>query len=59
MGRGETRALISWGGGYSYIRVLPEEFLLKSIVFKFISKEINALVSPLGMSKKFKTTTLK
>ena len=63
--RGVTRALI-WGGGgrgvYSYIRVLPDGFLLKSIVFNFISKEIrraeheymnmppppiNALVTPL------------
>ncbi len=42
MTRGATRALI-WGGGgvYSYIRVLPDEFLLKSVVFKFISKEIS------------------
>ena len=41
--RGETRALIGGGGGgeYSYIRVLPNEFLLKSVVFKFISKEIS------------------
>ncbi len=42
--RGETRALIGGGGGggeYSYNRVLPNEFLLKSIVFKFISKEIS------------------
>ena len=36
--RGVTRALI---GEYSYIRVLPDEFLLKSVVFKFISKEIS------------------
>ena len=27
--RGETRALIGGGGEYSYIRVLPDEFLLK------------------------------
>ena len=27
--RGETRALIGGGGEYSYIRVLPHEFLLK------------------------------
>ena len=39
LSRGVTRALI--GGVYSYIRVLPEEFLLKSVVFKFISKEIS------------------
>ncbi len=26
---------------YSYIPVLPDEFLLKSVVFKFISKEIS------------------
>ena len=42
---GVTRALIgvNWGGGgvYSYIRVLPDEFLLKSVVSKFISKEIS------------------
>ncbi len=29
------------GGEYSYIRVLPDEFLLKSVVFKFISREIS------------------
>ena len=41
-GRGVTRALIwGMGGEYSYIRVLPNEFLLKSVVFKFISKEIS------------------
>ncbi len=41
-GRGVTRALI-WGVGAecSYIRVLPDGFLLKSVVFKFISKEIS------------------
>ena len=27
--RGETRALIGGGGEYSYIRALPDEFLLK------------------------------
>ncbi len=33
---------VNWGGvgEYSYIRVLPDEFLLKSVVFKFISKEL-------------------
>ncbi len=32
-----------WGGGgvYSYIRVMPDEFLLKSIVLKLVSKEIS------------------
>ena len=30
--RAETKALIVGGGAYSYIRVLPDEFLLKSIV---------------------------
>ncbi len=36
-----TRALIGGGGGInSYIRDMPDEFLLKSIVFKLISKEI-------------------
>ncbi len=41
--RGVTRALIGGGGGgvYSYIRVLPDECLLKSVVFKLISKEIS------------------
>jgi hypothetical protein len=29
------------GGGYSYIRVLPDEFLLNFSIFKFISKEIS------------------
>ncbi len=43
---GVTRALIGGGEGrgggvYSYILVLPDEFLLKSVVFKFISKEIS------------------
>ena len=28
-------------GVYSYIRVMPEEFILKSVVFKLISKEIS------------------
>ena len=37
-----ARALIGGGGGvYSYIRVMPDGFLLKSVVFKFISKEIS------------------
>ena len=31
-GRAETKALIGGGGVYSYIRVLPDEFLLKSVV---------------------------
>ena len=30
--RAETKALIGGGGVYSYIRVLPDEFLLKSVV---------------------------
>ena len=30
--RAETKALIGGGGAYSYIRVLPDEFLLKSVV---------------------------
>ena len=31
--RAETKALIEGGGGvYSYIRILPDEFLLKSVV---------------------------
>ena len=62
--RGETRALIGGGGGeYSYLLVLPDEFLLKSAVIKVNFKRnssgrtriyeysppppINALVSPL------------
>ena len=32
--RGETRALIGGGGEYSYLLVLPDEFLLKSPVIK-------------------------
>ncbi len=28
------------GGGYIHIRVLPDGFPLKSVVFNFISKEI-------------------
>ena len=40
--RAVARALIGGGGGvYSYIRVMPDEFLLKSVVFKLISKEIS------------------
>ena len=38
--RAVARALIG-GGGYSYIRVMPDGFLLKSVVFKLISKEIS------------------
>ena len=30
--RAETKALIGEGGVYSYIRVRPDEFLLKSVV---------------------------
>ena len=30
--RAETKALIGGGGAYSYIRVLPDELLLKSTV---------------------------
>ncbi len=39
--RAVARALLGGGGEgvYSYIRVLCDEFLLKSVVFKFISKE--------------------
>ena len=45
-GRGIARALIGeWRGGgggeNSYIRVLPDEFILKSVDFKFISREIS------------------
>ena len=32
--RGETRALIGGGCEYSYLRVLPDEFLLKLAVIK-------------------------
>ncbi len=41
--RAVARTLIGGGGGgvYSYIRVMPDGFLLKSVVFKLISKEIS------------------
>ena len=41
-GRAVTKALIGGGGGgYSYIRVQPDEFLLKSVfILQLISKEI-------------------
>ncbi len=41
--RGVTGASIGGGGGgvYSYIRALPDGFLLKSVVFNFTSKEIS------------------
>ena len=39
--RAVARALIGGGGVYSYIRVMPDGFLLKSVVFKLISKEIS------------------
>ena len=40
--RAVARALLNWEGGvYSYIRVMPDGFLLKSVVFKLISKEIS------------------
>ena len=32
LNRAVTKALIGGGGAYSYIRVLPDEFLLKSTV---------------------------
>ena len=40
MGKAVAKALIWDGGVYSYIRVMPNEFLLKSVVLKLISKEI-------------------
>ena len=40
MYRAVARALIGGGGVYSYIRFMPDGFLLKSVVFKLISKEI-------------------
>ena len=44
MDKGVTRPLIGGGGGvlYLYIRIVPDGFLLKSVVFNynFISKEI-------------------
>ncbi len=40
--RAVAGALTGGGGGvYSYIRVMPDGFLLKSVVFKLISKEIS------------------
>ena len=57
--RGETKALIGVGGVYSYIRVLPDEFLLKSVVvternssgrtrvYEYAAPPINTLVSAL------------
>ena len=40
LSRGETRALIGGGGGeYSYLLVLPDEFLLKSAVIKVYFKK--------------------
>ena len=39
--RAAHRALTGRGGVYSYILVMPDEFLLKSVVFKLISKEIS------------------
>ena len=39
--RAVARALIGGGGGGVYIRVMPNGFLLKSVVFKLISKEIS------------------
>ena len=71
MARAETKALIGGGGGgaYSYIRVLPDEFLLKSTVMTTDFKRnssgrtqiyeyappppINALVSALHMAMYF------
>ena len=44
--RAETKALIGGGGVYSYIHVLPDEFLLKSVVIT-VDLPINALVSAL------------
>ena len=68
VGRAVTRALIGGGGEYSYIRVLPDEFLLKSVVIRVDFKrdssgrtriyeyspppQINALVTALGVGEK-------
>ena len=61
--RAVTKALIG-GGGYSYIRVLPDEFLLKSVVitvnfkrnssgrtriYEYATPPINALVTALRL----------
>ena len=63
LGRAETKALIG-GGVYSYIRVLPDEFLLKSVVitvdfkrnssgrtrmYEYAPPPFNALVSALPL----------
>ena len=45
---GETRALIGGGGEYSYIRVLPDEFLLKSAVIK-----VNFKRNSLGRTRRY------
>ena len=47
---------VNWGGGggrviYSYIRVMPDEFLLKSVAFKLISEEISRSESIVGQSR--------
>ena len=62
--RAETKALI--GGVYSYIRVLPDEFLLKSVVitvdfkrnssgrtriYEYAPPPINVLVSALAICR--------
>ncbi len=41
--RAVAKALMGGGGGgvYSYIRVMPDGILLKSAVFKLVSKEIS------------------
>ncbi len=39
--RAVARALIGGVYEYSYIRVTPDEFLLRSVVFKLIPKEIS------------------
>ena len=43
--RAVARALIGGGGGgvYSYIRIMPDGFLLKSFFLKLISKEISRI----------------
>ena len=53
--RAVARTLIGGGGVYSYIRVLPDYLLLKSILFqkKLVEQNLNIAIATALLSNKF------